>query len=134
MFYLGVDSHIFCILFSLDACASLFLVLLCSSCSTFFCGYPCPCFTWYTASSSLSCVQVFVILSFLQPLCTMFKSRSGKSLNFAFVHSLHMPDIIQSCIMLSFKWSKLHFPACVVMFVKKEKNISLSFWSLSLKK
>ena len=44
-----------------------------------------------------------------------------------------MPDNIRPRIMLSFRWSKLHFPACEMMFVKKERNVSPSFWSLLLK-
>ena len=76
----------------------------------------------------LVCV-FFVISSFLHIFITVFRSGSTMSLNFLFICSLHIPDIIHSCIM----WSKPQFPACKVMFVKKERSVSPSFWSLSLK-
>ena len=38
---------------------------------------------------------------------------------FAFISSLHMPDILRSPIVLSSRWSKPHFLACEVVFVKK---------------
>ena len=86
-----------------------------------------------TVRFSLSCVHVFVISSFLHILITVFKSESVRSLIYAFVRSLHMLDIIRTRIMLSFRWWKPHFPTCEVMFVKKERNVSPSFWLLLLK-
>ena len=80
----------------------------------------------------LSCVRVFEISSFLHILITMFRSGSVRSVNFTFVHSLYMSDIIRSRIMLSFTWSKPHFSGCEIMF-KKERSVSPSFWFLLLK-
>ena len=64
---------------------------------------------------------------------SVFKFGSKRSLNFAFVRSLHTPDIIRSHIILSFRLPKPHFPTCVVIFVRKERHVSHFFWSLDIR-
>ena len=66
----------------------------------------------------------------LELFCFIFVEVIKKLYGFYFWWS---PCIKRSRIILPFRWSEPHFPASEVMFVKKERNVSPSVWSLLLK-
>ena len=115
--------------FSLDSHVSLSLSLLCSSCIQ---SFPAVILIYalLRVLLGLLCLVNGVLWFRNLYIITVFKSGSAKSLNFAFVRSLHTPDIIGSRIILSFRWSTSYFPACKVIFFKKERNL-FPFWSLT---